>query len=993
MTVTTQKRKLLIGVDVGGTNSDLVVLDPSKLNNPKSCVIAWHKTVTTPDVSVGIERAIKTVLENPQNQISKDEIISVSIGTTHFINAVIERDANRLEKVAVIRLSGPYGRGFPPFGDFPEDLAQVIHGYHVYLNGGCRVDGKDIQPLDEEGLRTHVSKIKELGISSIAVVATFANINPKMELRAKEIIEEVYPECDIVLSHTISGLGFVERENATVLNASIKKFGRKIIKSFVHATKNLGLNCTVLLSQNDGTVLSVADALETPIRTFSSGATNSMRGASILCSHDPEIKNKNVMVCDVGGTTTDVGQLLASGFPRQSAVYSYVGGVKMNFSMPHVESIGLGGGSIVRYENETGKLTIGPDSTGADIINKAILFGGETITTSDVTLSKYLDSCKVEELPSSIYMGKPENVINKFSTDFKIKYTNVIQKLLEKIIDKMKTSAAPIPVIFVGGGSFIAPDYLEGASKVIKPPFYQVANAVGAALGKVSTSVSEFRTTSGLEKDRLDAIDEITERAIKDVVKKGALPSSVTVVNIVSDAVPYLENVYQFEVKVVGDVDYENSIINASDFDESAEELYVTEEVFKNVKVSKKEKVEFDYVNYVPHVEDGIWYISEADVDMIGIGSYILGCGGGGDPNSEIIELKHLLKQGKTIKVVTLDKYSEMTNGKGRATNASYCGSPTISGERLHANDLLECIELIEKLEGKKTEALCNWEIGGSNGLSGLWCACKLDLPFVDIDTLGRAYPTIWQSIASVVNNYKAYPYATLSNGNGYKITFNEVGDDFQLEDAYRDCLARQGCHGGCANPSCDIDQLRKENILDTVSLSWRIGKAVMICRKSSDLDNIPLRVIDAFGGPKAAKCLMTAKIMGVEKKLKGGYGYGIVVLEGLDEEKSNLRIPFKNENIVVTKTENDGSETVLCSVPDLITLIDTDGNAVGVQDYRYGLIVYVMVFSPAKEWSTPEAIESGGPKGFGETFEHIEYKPVGEFVPTVPVSKQYNKK
>lgn len=981
-------RKLLIGVDVGGTNSDLVVLDPSMLHDTSNCVVAWHKTVTTPDVSVGIENAIRTILENPENKISKSEILSVTIGTTHFINAVIERDSNRLEKVAVIRLSGPFGKGLPPFGDFPEDLAEVINGYHAFLDGGSRVDGKNIRPLDENSLRYHIDQIKNLGITAIAVVATFANINPKMELRAKEIINEVYPECDVVLSHTISGLGFVERENATVLNASIKKFGRKIIKSFVYAIKNLGLDCTLLLSQNDGTVLSVTDALEAPIRTFSSGATNSMRGAAILCSHDPDIKDKNVMVCDIGGTTTDVGQLLASGFPRQSAVYSYVGGVKMNFSMPHVESIGLGGGSIVRDDN--GEMTVGPDSTGAEIITKSVIFGGNVVTTSDVTISKYLEKYNVSQLPPNVLMGEPNRVAQKFSSDFKKRYTIVIHRLLERVIDQMKTSADPIPVIFVGGGSFIAPDQLEGASKVIKPPFFQVANAVGAALGKISATVAEIKTTSGTEEERLKAIDELTKRATADVIKKGALPESVTVANVISDVVPYLDKVYQFEVKVIGDVDYDNVGVNESVFDFSKEE-YVKENIYKDVKVSKEEKVLFDYVNYVPKVQNGVWYLSETDIDLIGIGGYILGCGGGGDPNSYIIELKHLIRSGKEIQVVTLDKYSEMTNGNGRATKPSYFGSPTISSERLHANDLLESLKVIEKLEGRKTEAMCDWEIGGSNGLSGLWCACLLGIPYVDLDSLGRAYPTAWQSIASVVNHGKGYPYAALSNGNGFHVTFNDVVDDFQLEDAIRDCLSRQGCHGGVAFPSNTIEELRRENILDTLSLSWRIGRAVQIARNTSDLDNIPQRIIEAVGGPNTGKCLLTGKIMSVEKKLKGGYGYGIVELEAIEDNKTRFRIPFKNENIVVSRVEKDGTETALCSVPDLITLVDTDGNAVGTQDYRYGLIVYVMAFAPAPQWTTLEGIEIGGPKGFAEDFHHIEYKPIGEFVPIIPVSEEFS--
>ncbi|ODV74310.1 uncharacterized protein CYBJADRAFT_166998 [Cyberlindnera jadinii NRRL Y-1542] len=989
--MTLDKRRLLVGVDVGGTNSDLVVLDPSRLEEEDRGVIAWHKSVTTPDVSVGIEKSIQTVLENPAHGIRKDEIVSVTIGTTHFINAVIERDSNRLEKVAVIRLSGPFGRSLPPFGDFPEDLANVINGYHAFLDGGSKVDGEDIRPLDEAGLIEHCSRIGKLGISAIAVVGTFANMNPAHELRAREIIKEQLPECDVVLSHQISGIGFVERENATVLNASIKKFGRKIIKSFVHATKKIGLNCIVLLSQNDGTVLSVKDALEAPIRTFSSGATNSMRGAAILCSNDPDVKGKQVMVCDVGGTTTDVGQLLPSGFPRQSSMYSYAGGVKMNFSMPHVESIGLGGGSIVRFDGDS--LSVGPDSTGADIITKSILFGGDTITTSDLTLAKYVDDHGVELLPATMTMGDPQKVLGLFGEDMKQKYSDVVKRLLEKVIDRMKTSKDPLPVIFVGGGSFIAPEVLEGASKVIKPPYFQVANAIGAALGKISATVSEIRAIQDTEEAKKNVIEELKTKASSMAVSRGALESSITVANVVSDAVPYLSNIYLFEVKVVGDVDYDSDLLvgPVDNIFVGDEEEYIPEEVFKCASAYKKEKIDIDYNSYRPTICDHVWTLSEVDIDFIGCGAYILGCGGGGDPNSSVIELKNLIKNGAKITVVTLDKFEEMTGGEGRAAKVAYYGSPTVSGERLHADEILECLDIIEKYEGKCIDGIFNFEVGGANGLCGLWAAYQQGIPFIDMDSLGRAYPTIWQSLTSVVHDGKGYPYTSLSNGNGLQLIVTSSVCDSQMENVLRDVLYHQGVHGACVMPTLNIAAARAETAIDTISLSWRIGRAVFQARTNSDLDNLVPRITAAVGASSTA-CLFKGKIVSVEKILKRGYGYGIVELEGLDKHhNSRIKIPFKNENIVVYKVEDDGSQSLLCSVPDLITLVDLDGNAIGTQDYRYGLIVYVMAFSPDDKWITPKAIEIGGPKGFGEDFENLEYKPIGKFAPTIPVATEFN--
>lgn len=104
-------RKILrIGVDVGGTNTDGVILDPSRSSDPDKGIVAWHKTPTTPDPSVGISDAIVTMFESAG--VDPDQVASVTIGTTHFVNAVVERDAARLSKVAVLRLCGPFSQQY-----------------------------------------------------------------------------------------------------------------------------------------------------------------------------------------------------------------------------------------------------------------------------------------------------------------------------------------------------------------------------------------------------------------------------------------------------------------------------------------------------------------------------------------------------------------------------------------------------------------------------------------------------------------------------------------------------------------------------------------------------------------------------------------------------------------------------------------------------------------------------------------------------------------
>lgn len=156
--MTVVHKTLRIGVDVGGTNtcvlshsptreklknSDAVILDLSP--GATTPVLASHKATTTPDVTLGIQNAVRATLEKAKVDISK--IQAIAIGTTSFVNSLIERNAEKLERVAVIRLCGPYSRLSPPFAGFPYELRHVLEGPAFLVEGGIQVDGKEISQV------------------------------------------------------------------------------------------------------------------------------------------------------------------------------------------------------------------------------------------------------------------------------------------------------------------------------------------------------------------------------------------------------------------------------------------------------------------------------------------------------------------------------------------------------------------------------------------------------------------------------------------------------------------------------------------------------------------------------------------------------------------------------------------------------------------------------------------------------------------------------
>ena len=330
------------------------------------------KTATTEDVMSGVVTALREVLD--RSSVATDDVDVVMIGTTHFTNAVVQR--RDLAPTAAVRLGLPATASLVPMVDWPADLRQTI-GNHVFLaHGGHEFDGRTISQIDDDELRRIADTIAGHGIRSVAVSSVFSPVNTEMEHRARDILREVLPDAHFTLSSQIGRIGLLERENAAIMNACLRDLSAKTVTAFRNALRGAGLDAPFFLTQNDGTLMSAETAEEFPVLTFASGPTNSMRGAAFLSGI------KDAIVIDVGGTTTDIGALV-SGFPREATVAVEVGGVRTNFRMPDVFSIGLGGGSLVRSD----PVSVGPRSVGYRLTHEALVFGGDVLTATDIAVA------------------------------------------------------------------------------------------------------------------------------------------------------------------------------------------------------------------------------------------------------------------------------------------------------------------------------------------------------------------------------------------------------------------------------------------------------------------------------------------------------------------------------------------------------------------------------------------------------------------------------
>ena len=508
-----------IGIDVGGTNTDAVLMD-------SRTILGAVKTPTTPNVTDGIVTALQMLIE--QTELNPANIMAVMLGTTHFTNAVVER--LHLCPTAVIRIALPATEALPPMTDWPKDLRDATGNHSFLVKGGYEFDGREIASFDSMEVRQVAKQILDRGITSVAISCVFSPINDEQEKQAAEIVREVIPNAHVTLSSAIGRLGLLERENAAIINACLSEVAKRIVAGFEAALRQMNITAPFYLSQNDGTLMASAYAQEYPVLTFTSGPTNSMRGAAFLSGL------KDALVIDVGGTTSDVGMLL-NGFPRVASQAVDIGGVRSNFRMPDVYSFGLGGGSIVR----TDPIKVGPQSVGYELTTRGMIFGGDVLTTTDVVVAAGFHN--IGDQHRVQHIGKPliEGVLD------------IIGEMVSISVDRMKTSAAPIPVVSVGGGSILIVRPINGASEIITPENHAVANAIGAAIAQVGGEVDRVFSLEAMSRE--EALNQAKAEAISKAVAAGADPATVEVVDVEEVPLAYLPgNATRIAIKAVGDL-------------------------------------------------------------------------------------------------------------------------------------------------------------------------------------------------------------------------------------------------------------------------------------------------------------------------------------------------------------------------------------------------------------------------------------------------------
>ncbi len=496
---------LRLGIDVGGTHTDAVVLDRGDR------VLAKTKQPTTPDVTTGIVAAIGALVGTPD--VDAARITHVMLGTTHATNALLER--RELLKVALVRIGAPSTTLVRPLYSWPDDLRATVSAGEVVVRGGVEVDGRDIVPFDPGAVARFLESVAETA-EAVAIAGVFSPISARHELEAEQVARQVLgPDIPISLSHEIGSLGLLERENATVLNAALNAVAQAVAAALREALVQHGLDAVAFFAQNDGTLMALDYAVAHPVLTIGSGPANSIRGAAYLTSAG------DALIADIGGTSTDIG-VLAGGFPRETAAPVEIGGVRTNFRMPDLVTIAVGGGSVVKAVPEGA--SVGPESVGYRLPDEALIFGGATATLTDAAV--HGGRSDLGRLPAHADASLLRHGLER--SDW----------LIADAVDRIKTAAGEPPLIVVGGGSVIMPDSLPGVGEIVRPEHFEVANAIGAAIATVSGQVDRVYSLDGRSRDAV--LDDARAEACDQAVRAGADSSRVEVVALEEVPLAYL---------------------------------------------------------------------------------------------------------------------------------------------------------------------------------------------------------------------------------------------------------------------------------------------------------------------------------------------------------------------------------------------------------------------------------------------------------------------
>jgi N-methylhydantoinase A len=467
---------MILGIDVGGTHTDAVLLDHVAIRK-KAKVLTDEKNLLASLLAVTTELVDADII---------DKLEKVVLSTTLSTNAIVQ---NKVDRVGMMVISGPGLH--PSLLSAPKDT-HFLSGY-VNHRG---IEIASIDPLEAKRVSAH---FHDEGIQHVGIVGKFSTRNPQQEIRLREIVN-AYP-CHISLGHRMSGhLNFPRRIATTYLNEAVCRRYSHFVREVLHFVRERSIDVPIYILKADGGTFEIEQSLDFPVQTILSGPAASIMGIMTMtgCSED-------AIALDIGGTTTDIS-IFADGVPLLEALGVTIESHKTLIRGLRTKSIGVGGDSIVAFREET--LTIGPEREGP-----AAAFGGPFPTPTDAMIVLGLvnigdqDRAVKALLPIAASLRCP--VVEAARTIYREACMKIATQVREVIMEVNNEPVYTIHELLEGKNINPKLLYLVGGPaeamaaelgrllecETYIPAHAEVANAIGAALARTTAEMTVIADT------------------------------------------------------------------------------------------------------------------------------------------------------------------------------------------------------------------------------------------------------------------------------------------------------------------------------------------------------------------------------------------------------------------------------------------------------------------------------------------------------------------
>ena len=464
---------MLIGIDVGGTTTDAVLVEGGKVFR-SACVPTEHNNLLG---------CLLSALDKLTDGVPPQKIERVVLSTTLITNMIAE---GKIDPVALVLIPGP--------GTNPKDynLGQDV----FILDGATDYSGREIQKLDELKVKASAQDLAKKGFKKIAIVGKFGQRNHAHELKTGEIVAKAVPNAQIELGHRVSGqLNFPRRAATTMLTIATKDKYKEFADQIDAALKKRKISAPVFILKADGGTLPLDISVNMPVETIFSGPAASIMGVMALMP-----SSQTSVVVDIGGTTTDLA-LILSGKPLLSSKGARVNSLLTHVRAFAVNSVAIGGDSAVNVADDC--INIGPHRDGP-----ALCLGGPGPTPTDALRLLGLSNIGDADLAEKAM----HEVAEKLDSSSKETALRVVDAVVEKIVYHVnqmfheweqepayrvweimkKETLQAQNVVGVGGAAQpLVPLIAQklGAKAVILE-YAPVANAIGAALARPTLTLN-----------------------------------------------------------------------------------------------------------------------------------------------------------------------------------------------------------------------------------------------------------------------------------------------------------------------------------------------------------------------------------------------------------------------------------------------------------------------------------------------------------------------